>query len=317
MKTRVAGFSLVELTIALAVMAVLATATIPYMQTKMEQARADKTADEMRMWLEAGLAYYSANNAWPADANVLVVGGYMTTDNLTNPWGGTYQLVPSGNSLQVSTTFNRYPLVGKEKLPLSSVAGNVVTASVVIPGTETAHARFLNRFGDNGQNVMEATLDLNGNLLDNATSIRAQAGSELAIRGATTTRIQSQAGTDNSDPENPDGSLNVNDIALRSLGAGNQQWLSHRLPKFAMMSSVYVQDGVLVQQPACATGGTPKIYLIPAGIHAEYVGVTQAAFQVWATRLGNLWRVNVKEYGTGNVIQPGGTAIAQIYCYFN
>ena len=92
------GFTLIEIVIALTIMAVIGAGTIPYLKQKIDVARATKTAEEMKGWLEAGIAYYSATSAWPADANTLVTQGYMTSTDLNTPYGGTYSLSVSGTN---------------------------------------------------------------------------------------------------------------------------------------------------------------------------------------------------------------------------
>lgn len=165
------GFTLIEVLIAISIMTAAAAYAVPYMMTRVDIAKAHKAADEAKGWLEAGIAYYAANSAWPADANTLVTAGYMQSSDLNNPWGGTYSLAINGSSLQVSTAFSKFPEIGKERLPLSAVSGSTVTARVTPPGTEAAHSRLLNRYGDAGNNRMYAALEMGGNNINQTNTL--------------------------------------------------------------------------------------------------------------------------------------------------
>ena len=174
--TKLHGFTLIEIVIALTIMAVIGAGTIPYLKQKIDVARATKTAEEMKGWLEAGIAYYSATSAWPADANTLVTQGYMTSTDLNTPFGGQYSLSVSGTNLRVSAVISKLPDLVAAKLPLSSVTGTTVTAAVTPPATEAAHSRLLNRYGDGGNNTMQAALNMNNNDITNAGTVNAVAG---------------------------------------------------------------------------------------------------------------------------------------------
>lgn len=188
------GFTLVEVLVAISIMAAAAAYAVPYMISRVEIARAHKAADEAKGWLEAGIAYYAANGAWPADANALVAAGYMQSSDLNNPWDGTYSLAVNGSQLQVSTTFSKFPEIGKERLPLSAVSGSTVTARVVAPGTEAAHTRLLNRYGDGGNNRMYASLEMGGNNINQANTISLNRQSDGAANLGAVSYPDSSAG---------------------------------------------------------------------------------------------------------------------------
>ena len=48
------GFTLIEIVVALTVMAVIGAGTIPYLKQKIDVARATKSAEEMKGWLAPG-----------------------------------------------------------------------------------------------------------------------------------------------------------------------------------------------------------------------------------------------------------------------
>lgn len=321
------GFSLIELTIVIGILAMLALGTIPYLESQRQIARAHKTAAEMKTWLESAMAFYTATNAWPADQNVMVVGGYMNASDLINPWGNVYTARPVGGSFEVSTTFTMHPNIGVEKLPNAVAVGSVVTARVVVPGTETAHTRLLNRYGDAGQNTMMAPLDMNANPMDNAVSINVTPGSRLSVQGGdidirNQTNIltnnfglitKDASGAQNIAAESQAGSIEANDIFLRSL-SGNQ-WLSQRFSRFVLKDTYVVSHGEIVPKPTC-TGGIPRIYIIPQLTQMGLSGITgYGSALVKALDLGASWQaVSLNFTGAGAV--PGGPGLAQTYCYF-
>lgn len=326
------GFSFVELTIVLGVMALLAIGVLPYMESQRQIGRAHKTATEMRTLLEAGLAYYSANTAWPADGNVLVASGYASASDLINPWGSPYTVQPNGMFLEVRTTFLNHPNIGVEKLPNSAAAGNVVTARVVVPGTETAHERLLNRYGDAGRNTMMTTLDMNGNPVNNTTEVNVLPGSRMTVQGGdvdikSQTNIwtnsyglvlKDELGATNAAPEAAAGSADVNDMHVRSL-TGNQ-WLSRRLSRFVEMESYFAEHGDLVAKPTCP-GGTPKIFVVPQLVVMDLMPNTFGAHLSRARNVSaTFWQVDLLTYGPsgagGGAPDAAGAAIAKTYCYY-
>lgn len=322
------GFTLIELVMAIAVAALIAVGTIPYMQAKVQVLRAEKTAAEMKTWLEAGLAYYSANTAWPADQNVLVAAEYATANDLLNPWGNPYTVRPNGANLEVTTTFGNHANIGVEKLPNAVATGMSVTARVVVPGVETAHERLLNRYGDAGRNAMMASLDMNGNPVDNANAINIRSGDRLTVQGGDVdvrgqTNILNNnyglvlkdgSGAQNNAAQSQAGSAAANDIFLRSLDGGNK-WLSQRTSRYVAQESYYVTNNMLVVKPNCP-GGSPRIFLMPALVqqNLNVNGLGSSLYR--ATHASaTMWRITSVYYGPSGAT-AGGSALAMTYCYF-
>jgi prepilin-type N-terminal cleavage/methylation domain-containing protein len=181
----VCGFTLIELIVTISIIAAIAAGGIPYMQQKLHVARATKASEEMKGWLEAGIAYYAATGAWPADANTLVTQGYMTSNDLNTPFGGTYSLAVSGTNLRVSANVTKLPDLVAGKLPFGTASGTTVTAAVTPPATEAAHTRLLNRYGDAGNNTMFAALNMNNNDITNAGTIGSVAANFSTVTATT------------------------------------------------------------------------------------------------------------------------------------
>lgn len=76
------GYSLLELMLVIAILAMLATFGLSAYQQKMQNFRIEKTALQMQQWLEASLTYYAKNNVWPgagslAGTTELIQDGYL------------------------------------------------------------------------------------------------------------------------------------------------------------------------------------------------------------------------------------------------
>jgi len=98
------GFTLLELAIVLAILAVLAAATVPYAATQVRNQAAEKTAREMLAIGDAARAFFVANQAWPASVAGLQTAGFLPSGwSPTNPFGPAYTL-SSGTTLTVTTT---------------------------------------------------------------------------------------------------------------------------------------------------------------------------------------------------------------------
>ena len=98
------GFTLIELAIALAVLALLASVAVPYAATQIRNQAAEKVAREMLAIADAAKSYYLANAAWPANLSILQEAGYLPAVwGATNPFGNAYT-VTSGTTLTVAST---------------------------------------------------------------------------------------------------------------------------------------------------------------------------------------------------------------------
>jgi len=142
-----AGFSLLEMTVVLIVISILASAVIPQFIKGYAINAANKTALDISAIEEASRAYYIANNQWPANIAALQAGHYLPSSwNAINPFGysssnsSTYSYNISSNAsvLTVSTTVpvSVQPII-QNLLPLTSVSGNIINSSVSIPGAST------------------------------------------------------------------------------------------------------------------------------------------------------------------------------------
>jgi prepilin-type N-terminal cleavage/methylation domain-containing protein len=97
------GFTLVELIISLAILAVLAGVAIPKFTGILAKSKQDANDTNVKMIAHAAELYYESNNqVFPADIDVLVSAGYLK-ENPTQPVKGTdeYSISHAGSTLTV------------------------------------------------------------------------------------------------------------------------------------------------------------------------------------------------------------------------
>jgi len=138
------GFSLLEMTVVLIVISILASAVIPQLIKGYAVNAANKTALDISAIEEASRAYYIANNNWPANVAALQSGNYLPSSwNAINPFGVSaatpsnysYNISSNASLLTVSTTVpvSAQPII-QNLLPVTSVTGNIINSSVPVPG---------------------------------------------------------------------------------------------------------------------------------------------------------------------------------------
>ena len=122
------GFSLVEIAIAMAVTAILASSVIPLAIKGAQIKAAEKTSLEILMIQEASRNYFIDHQAWPLDMTVLQEQGYLNPQwIIRNPWQHAYQISSTAQGLTVSSQ------VPDEwtKLVASRLSGAVINNEIV------------------------------------------------------------------------------------------------------------------------------------------------------------------------------------------
>jgi prepilin-type N-terminal cleavage/methylation domain-containing protein len=129
------GFTLVELSIVMAAVALLSTAVLPIAVRSMEIKAGEKTITEVGIIQDAAKKFYFDKKAWPTDLGQMKTEGYLSPSwSLLNPWNNPYQSITTAQTFGVSTTVpvNMVEML-KFRLPQSSASGQ--TVSSVIGGT--------------------------------------------------------------------------------------------------------------------------------------------------------------------------------------
>ena len=131
------GFTLIELCIVMAILAILAGSATPVFIKKIQIKAGEKTALEISAVEQAALAYYVVNNVWPSNIQTLQSSGYINPSwSANNPWQNPYTISSTQNSFTVSTTVpSEWTSLVARDLPTSSTSANSVSSTVPSPGS--------------------------------------------------------------------------------------------------------------------------------------------------------------------------------------
>lgn len=144
------GFTLFELAVVLAALAIVATTAIPFFARRAEISAAQKTAKEVSTIQEAAKWHYISTKAWPVSIQTLKDAGFLNPAwSATNPWGSSYWISSIGASFTVTTTIpNSAAGVLLRALPgVSSWAnGNdrTLNSTIPVPGQEASLTEVMN-----------------------------------------------------------------------------------------------------------------------------------------------------------------------------
>lgn len=146
------GFSLIELSIVLFLLSVVAGSVIPNFVLGIRQQAAKKTALEVSQIQEAARKYYIDKGSWPSDFPTLAANYLDPTWSAanSNPFGQQYSVSPSGSNLNVVTIIPHdvsavtganlqgvtiTPIVGTQNDTFQSFLTPPGAQSVLLPGT--------------------------------------------------------------------------------------------------------------------------------------------------------------------------------------
>jgi len=139
-KSKIKGFSLLELTIVVIVLTVLMTFAVPSMYRSYLEKAGTKTALEIQNIQDAARSYYLQKGSWPNSINTppgdLESGGFLPTSwNALNPFNNIYTINSTPSFLTVSTNVSDGSQnIIASKLPLSHTSGVTVTSTIEVPG---------------------------------------------------------------------------------------------------------------------------------------------------------------------------------------
>ncbi len=134
------GFTLLELAVVLAGIALMATVAIPYYIRQAEIAAANKTTREVSSIQEASKWYYLNNKVWPASVGTLQGAGFLNPSWFpANAWGNSYSVSSTAMSFTVTTSIPASVAgVLTRALPGVSVLGGTVSSVIPVPGQEAS-----------------------------------------------------------------------------------------------------------------------------------------------------------------------------------
>jgi prepilin-type N-terminal cleavage/methylation domain-containing protein len=131
------AFSLIEIAVVLAVMALLSGAVIPSYIRGLRMDAARKTALEMSQLSEAARAFYVDKRIWPMDISELKTQGFLDADwEAKNPFGYLYALKTDAGKIYVTTDLTADTAdVARALLPLAGGVGHNVQTQITPPGS--------------------------------------------------------------------------------------------------------------------------------------------------------------------------------------
>ena len=116
------GFSLIELSLVLAITAVLISIVLYSAKAVRQAALAERTVEELSSIAVASTGYYNQNGTWPAALSDLRQSGYLVaTSGDLNPFGSAYIITGRGEIVSVSTL-----------LPKGLVSANSFGSEIVV-----------------------------------------------------------------------------------------------------------------------------------------------------------------------------------------
>jgi len=96
------GYTLIEVTAAAAMMAMVFSIIMGGYQTRIDKAKLEQTVNEMMSLAQASLDFYNSQGSWPATPGDLAP-AYMYAAVTSSPFGGTYQINGLNNTATIST----------------------------------------------------------------------------------------------------------------------------------------------------------------------------------------------------------------------
>lgn len=135
------AFTLIELSIVLAIVGVMAASLITNQLEQLQVKLAQVTAEEVRIIQQAAMKYYvDKSGNWPNVTGNLTNEGYLNPNwDENNKFGNGYVLASSDKNLTVSTQVPvKYAYVFNQSLSQISWSGNTLTSQIPPPGSEIA-----------------------------------------------------------------------------------------------------------------------------------------------------------------------------------
>ncbi len=179
-KTKYDGFTLLEILLVMVIVSSIILMLVTYTTTKTDESKRDSMVIQYEQILNAGLAYYINNSAWPTSIDDLKTDKYLPNKTIVNAWGqsytfynnttsGTFSICSTvkgrtiGSGATAVYTAARESGIIAGRLPMAYVAGSctgtipdpatctsntcAVISTVNIPGQNLNNARSMNFAG--------------------------------------------------------------------------------------------------------------------------------------------------------------------------
>ncbi|MBM5458973.1 prepilin-type N-terminal cleavage/methylation domain-containing protein [Pseudomonas sp. P66] len=321
------GFTLIELSVVLAVLTLMAMFSVPKFMESINEKRSGLTIQETQAVLDAARTYRMKNGAWPGDSTCSNAKSVLEGTNPPMLAGvNNKNKFNSAISTQCTTyTFSVTQNIIKDwdgdvanGLPATTItdkANHTIRSTIGVPGTEPALSTKLSRVstGNPEDNRMRATLLLGGQSIAE--------GGDIQLSKVNPT-ISAQNGSLNLSSASQDVSiaagnmLTADDIRIRTR---NNALLSDLLPNYVQKGTYLVRHGWGVIKPTCSNGGIPKASLRPGMMSGGYnPGVTGSGIFGFVYRLidnGKMWIVQTDIWGTAEE-RNKLDSLVDVYCYY-
>lgn len=321
------GFTLIELVVVMAVMALIAALMTPNMMEELNLRRANLTTEDTTAIMDAARSYRVATASWPGGANCtnainqLKTGGYLSAVGATNRYNNAITTSCDTKSFSVVQAavqdWDGYLVNSIAGTEITAAGSYTITSKIGIPGSEPALSNKLTRVatGNIEDNRMRTSLYMGGQKIEEAGDINfTQANPTLRSQSGSLT-LSAQ----NGEIVIPAGQkLTVDDVVVRNRG---NRLLSDSMPNFVQIGTYIVRDGWLVSKPACGAGGTPKGALRPGAMRGGYAGsydpnfVGRYGYNYRLTSSGNYWVVTAVAEGFAADYQ-NLDSLVDVFCYY-
>jgi len=153
-RLRHAGFTLVEVALAMAMLSLLAAAIVPVAIRQVELRFAQRTGREVSLIQDGAKWFYVDQRRWPTSIAELQTGQYLNASwNGLTPWGQPYTLTQTSTSFSVSAPVPAGVEGQVQQLVVTPSTASqgpnvVVTSTVPVPGREASLAMLVHKEGD-------------------------------------------------------------------------------------------------------------------------------------------------------------------------
>lgn len=327
------GFTLVELTVVLAIMGMIAAMSVPNLMSEINEKRANITIQDSQAILDAARAYRLATGSWPGNAtctNAITflssttppyLGGIGANNKYNSPYSTSCNGLTFTLRQNIAQDWDGVVANGLTGTRITNAATFQVSSVIGIPGSEPALDGKLSRgnVGNPELNRMRTTLHLGHNNIDETANIsmtnpwgdsRITAQNNRLILGSNGSRIVAiENGT----------TLDVENVTLRQRGGAR---LIDLLPNYVQKGTYSVYHGWGVIKPSCnsnAKVGYPKASLRQGTMLGGYNDESSAegvfGYSYRLINRGTWWEVYTPAWGNSSM-WSGNQSLVDVYCYY-
>lgn len=325
------GFTLIELAIVLAIMAMIAVYTTPRYMEQLNQKRAVLTAQETQSYLDAARSYRSQTGSWPGQASGCSNAKSVLESTSPPMLAGISSTNKYNQAITPSCNTNTFAITQRiaqdwDGVVANNLPGTVITnaatytirSTIGVPGSEPALNSKLSRIntGDPEMNRMRTPLLLGRNSIHEVSNLYLNnGGADARVRTDAGRLILSTPSGGEVAIENGT-NLSVENVTLRQRGNAN---LIDLLPNFVQKGTYLVRHGDGVIKPSCPGGGTARASLRPGTMRGGWqegeVNHGAFGFEYRLLNYASYWLVSTNIIGS-TVERNNLQSLVDVYCYY-